>query len=406
MVIRRSWKVGRRLARASVVLACVAAPTALPAANQMVILDAGNVSGSSAIAIGPDGLPLVVWSTSDQGLKVAHCGNVSCSAGNTISTIDAAASGAEAIDVATSGAAPAAIRYRVGGSLFIARCGNATCDSSTTQLMGEVSAWEQGSIAIGADGLPVASAGATSGELTVIHCGNATCNSGVLSSGVEGYGDQSAIAISSAGTPLVAHPSVDNVHDLLICGNASCSAGNSEGSILSPQGPYGYRSLAIGTDSRPVVVAHVAADEVIWLTLARCADVACTVNEPFVTLFEKFWPSSEDVLRGPGLAIGADGSPVVSFRDPEADDLKFAYCTNSACDDGGHRWLTIDPTPGVGSQSSLAIGSDGRPIISYFDDANDDLRVLHCGRPRCNEVFASAFEAGDFSGWSLVVGGT
>ena len=47
---------------------------------------------------------------------------------------------------------------------------------------------------------------------------------------------------------------------------------------------------------------------------------------------------------------------------------------------------TVDDGGGddVGRDTSIAIGTDGLPVISYFDDVSDDLEVAHCNDPLCS----------------------
>ena len=56
----------------------------------------GSPEGQSSIAIGADGLPVVIYKSSndvgqpepDPLVKVAHCGNLTCTAGNTLTTLN------------------------------------------------------------------------------------------------------------------------------------------------------------------------------------------------------------------------------------------------------------------------------------------------------------------------------
>ena len=38
----------------------------------------------------------------------------------------------------------------------------------------------------------------------------------------------------------------------------------------------------------------------------------------------------------------------------------------------------------VGQWSSIAIGDDGLPVISYYDATAGDLKVARCGNVRCD----------------------
>ncbi len=44
---------------------------------------------------------------------------------------------------------------------------------------------------------------------------------------------------------------------------------------------------------------------------------------------------------------------------------------------------TVDSTGVVGSHTSITIGTDGLPVISYRDYTNDDLKVVKCANPFC-----------------------
>ena len=53
------------------------------------------------------------------------------------------------------------------------------------------------------------------------------------------------------------------------------------------------------------------------------------------------------------------------------------YCPNVASS-------TLDnPVNSVGSYTSIAIGADGVPVISYFDSVDNDLKVAKCGSLAC-----------------------
>ena len=40
----------------------------------------------------------------------------------------------------------------------------------------------------------------------------------------------------------------------------------------------------------------------------------------------------------------------------------------------------------VGSNTSIAIGQDGRPVISYYDETNTALKVARCNDPPCTSA--------------------
>jgi hypothetical protein len=102
---------------------------------------------------------------------------------------------------------------------------------------------------------------------------------------------------------------------------------------------------------------------------------------PFATSVETVTPLS----RGSStlaMTIGTDGLPVISFFDPGPGDLRVAHCRVAAC--SLNDVFTVDSAGVVGQYSSIAIGTDGRPIISYYDATNHRLKAAHCGDPACS----------------------
>ena len=95
------------------------------------------------------------------------------------------------------------------------------------------------------------------------------------------------------------------------------------------------------------------------------------------------------------ITIGADGLPIISYYDDTNDDLKVAKCTTSSC--SSSTITTVDSAGLVGKYSSIAIGMNGIPIISYHDEDNTALKVAFC-LPSCASAsintVSNAFDSG------------
>ena len=139
----------------------------------------------ASIAIGADGLPVVsFYDVTNGDLKVAHCGNVTCTAGNTLTTVAGNVGAASSIAIGAEGLP--VLSYSVGAAgLKVAHCGNVTCTAGNTLTTVDTVPVNGGagtSIAIGADGLPVVSYQHNmmigDQDLKVAHCGNVTCTAG------------------------------------------------------------------------------------------------------------------------------------------------------------------------------------------------------------------------------------
>ena len=94
--------------------------------------------------------------------------------------------------------------------------------------------------------------------------------------------------------------------------------------------------------------------------------------------------SPGDVGYYTSLAIGSDGLGLISYYDGSNHDLKVAHCDGVFCTSA--TLATLDSLGEVGSSTSLAIGSDGLGLISYRDPENNDLKVAHCTDVLCSSA--------------------
>ncbi len=193
---------------------------------------------------------------------------------------------------------------------------------------------------------------------------------------VGNVGGYSSVAIGADGLPVIAYLEDGNA-DLRVakCTNVSCT-GAATITTVEAAGAVGYfPSIAISTDGNPVIAYLDAGNN--DLKVAKCTNPACTGSATITTL---------DALGVVGyytsLAVGTDGNPVIAYYDVTNLNLKVAKCANSACT-GSPTITTVDTAGDVGGYSSLKVRADGRPVVAYADSTNGDLKVASCANPAC-----------------------
>lgn len=351
----------------------------------------GDVGTYSSLTIGTDGLPLVAHHDATLGaVRVTRCGNPACTNGNVSTTVDDPANYVgfdTAIAVGSDGLPIVSYRDVNGGSLRVTHCGNPACTAgnvSTTvddPAVGIVGLFT--AIAIGTDGLPVIShQDVSAGALRVTHCGNVACTAGNVSTTVDdpanAVGEFTSIAIGTDGLPVISHrDATASTLRVTHCGNPACTAGNVSTTVDPIAGVGIYTSLAIGADGLPIVSHQDAAAG--GLRITHCGTVACTSGHVSTTVDAP----GHQVGRTSAIAIGVDGLAIVSHQDGTAGALRVTHCGNVLCTAGNVSVTVDDPVNIVGLHSAIAIGADGLPVISHSDQTARTLRVAKCGTRTC-----------------------
>jgi len=99
--------------------------------------------------------------------------------------------------------------------------------------------------------------------------------------------------------------------------------------------------------------------------------------------------SSDRVGFSNSLVLDADGLPIISYYDDANRDLKIVHCNDVACAGGDESIRTVESDGDVGLGSSLALDVNGYPVVSYTSETtvagltNGDLKVLHCNDAAC-----------------------
>lgn len=359
---------------------------------------------SGGIAIGADGLPVIVSSNYDYsahagGPQVVHCGNAACSSGNTVTAVNGLpdgeqmslsfAMGRDGLPILALSAAPPG-----GGNaaLYALHCGVPDCTSGNvltfldrpTENQTDI---DQSEVAIGADGLPLITYVAhqyayRSRDMKVVHCGNPACSAGNTMTMVQdNVGMQAfSVAIGADGLPLIIcmgenYPGYTGYLYGVRCRDARCSTSDRQRPIEESVDTAGGVSLAVGSDHLPVISYYDRTNGA--LRVLHCGNAACTGGNARFTV-----DNAGDVGSVSSIAIGLDGLPVIAYNEQPIGHLKVAHCGNPACSEG-NTIRTLDSAPLVGSPNTIRIGSDGLPVIAYSDNSNNVMRVAHCPTASC-----------------------
>jgi hypothetical protein len=275
-------------------------------------------------------------------------------------------------------------------ALKVAKCLNAECRGLSTVTIVDDPADNVGdrtSIAIGVDGFPIISyQDVATHALQVAKCVTPDCSGSTVISTLDGspnvVASYSSIAIGSDGLPVVSYEDFSTVEGLKVakCVNAECSGTSTitivDGGVDTSVGSY--NSIAIGVDGFPVISYHDVSNK--SLKVAKCLNHDCS-GSATISVVD---PTTNLVGEHTSLAIGADGFPVISYRDITANALRVAKCVNAACTGSSIISVVDDPADSVGSFTSIKVPADGLPIVAYLDSTAQRLKVAKCNKPSCS----------------------
>lgn len=272
-------------------------------------------------------------------------------------------------------------------ALRVTKCLNRSCAGDNVSTLADgagISAGDHPAVAIGRDGLPVISHGDfTVGALRVTKCGNAACSSGNVSTLADHPGEpggaNSKIAIGADGLPIISHTGVSGLR-VTKCGDAACSADNVS-TFASDVPTDGFQpSIAIGADGLPVISHRGAVGGFAALRVTKCGNPACSAGNVTTTVDDA---RPFQVGESSTIAIGADGLPVISYVEITRSRLRLAKCGDPACS-AGNTIAVVDEVNGQsGRYMSMVLGVDGLPIVSVQRPFDGTLRVVKCGTPAC-----------------------
>ncbi len=253
------------------------------------------------------------------------------------------------------------------------------------------------SVAVGSDNLPVISffdGSATAYDLKVVKCGDSACSSGNKVTTVAGdpanpAGLSNSIAVDSGNVPVVSFSQgvwdsvvndvVNAILKLVKCGNADCTSGNTITTVDPTLGEIDSISMNIYANDYPVISYNNYSE---GLKVAKCNSANCCASG-LCTNDRTTVASGLGIYTG--MALGSDTYPVISYFN--GTGLQIAKCNSAnCCANNACSNSTVSVDAGSNVYTSLAIGTDGYPVISYMSilsAIDKELRVLKCGSSDC-----------------------
>lgn len=364
----------------------------------------GNVGWHISLALDAAGNPVVSYTDvsfdgdlQDGDLKVMHCNDPNCAGGGeSITSPDTAGVVGLFTSLALDTGGNPVVSYSDRGDLKVMHCNDPSCvggDESITAAdtgnmgpFGRSAGGYDTSLALDATGNPVVSHYDSSyTDLRLVHCNDPDCVGGDESISVPDsigvVGLSTSLALDAAGNPVVSYYDSTNFDlKVLHCDDPNCVGGGD--SITSPDTADNaglYTSLALDPFGNPVVSSYDS-----WaghLKVMHCNDPNCAGGDESISLPD---PAHANVGGDSSLVLDTLGNPVVSYYDSTNSNLKVMRCNDPACVGGDDSIVAPDTTGVVDTFTSLVLDAAGNPVIGYYDWTNGDVKVLHCGDPKCS----------------------
>lgn len=385
------------------------APTITSSSQSLNVVDtttAADVGEYTSVTIAGDGYPVIAYvDQTNDDLYAAKCGNSTCSTVSSITQLDSTAGSGTStpytsITTGTDGF-PVIAYYDNATDLVVIKCGDYGCTTgnTTTTVDSTGTTGKMPQIRIGSDGYPViVYVDVTAVEINVAHCTTASCSSSTITTSIGDFSTSTdaypSMVIAPDGFPTIVYFDIGAGQiELVKCNSLDCSTTSSE-ILVTSLADAQYLRMENGMDGYPIIAyLNGGLDD---LLITDCNNENCT-DDSAVTLDSDLDVDGGDI----SLAIGTDGYPIVSYFDGVSDDLQVVKCGSEGCagSNGVTENATIDSaTASTGLYSSILIPSDGLPIISYHDSTSGELQLAKCATTSCNQTTGTYYAGGSSLG--------
>lgn len=277
----------------------------------------GSGGNSSAIAVGPDGLPVIAYRNNGQ-LSVVKCSDTLCAA-STARTVSASAGTSIGLAVGVDNLPYISFYEGAADDLRLARCTAADCSATvitTLDAVGDVGGFN--AIVLPPDGLPLISYSDMSNDtLKIAKCTNPNCTAPTLRvvDNAPTVGRANRMTLLPGGVPAIVYRQVGEGVRLALCADAACSSASIT-SIADPQ-VNDYIGVTTGANGF-VTFTHLSNNR---LLLTQCTNAACTARTQNVVALNVGWEGA--------VAVGADGYPLIAYR--SGTTLRVVQCSTPSC---------------------------------------------------------------------------
>ncbi len=331
-------------------------------------------NGDGAVTVGTDGFPVGHYYD-----RIFHCSNIYCTFKTNVG------GGSYSNSTANIGSDNLPITTDSYSWLDASHCNNVSCSSNANSSVDSGSAVGYHSdTAIGSDGFPVIAYNDSTGAIKVAHCGNVSCSSGnTITPLGAALGFSVSIAKGSDNLPVISYLGPSSTYPLKVihCGNVLCSSGNVTTSVdPNPNASLSGTSITIGSDGFPIIAYFTSGNT---LRVAHCVNVSCSSGNGIVAV------GSNNLSSDPVIIIGSDNLPKIFSYNSADKQILVAYCTNVSCTTWVRPFAAVVGGPLDVSSGSwtphigVALGSEGFPILFYYDNVLRQFRLLRCVTQTC-----------------------